>query len=91
MARIIKCVCHGTTFARLKKIAESEKLLSIEELQRRATFAENCRRCVPYVSLMLKTGKTEFDLLDEEPVETAPTASTITAGEAVLFGDEDEL
>lgn len=91
MARIIKCICHGTTFARLKKIAKAEKLLSVEELQRRATFAENCRRCVPYVSLMLKTGKTEFDLLDEEPDETAPTAPAIALGEAVLFGDEDEL
>jgi len=91
MARIIKCVCHGTTFARLKKIARAEKLLSIEELQRRATFAENCRRCVPYVSLMLKTGQTEFDLLEEESDETTPTAQSIPIGEVVLFGDEDEL
>lgn len=91
MARIIKCICHGTTFARLKKIAEAEKLHTVEELQRRATFAENCRRCVPYVRAMLRTGKTEFDLLDEQPDETLPAATATITGEAENYGDEDEL
>ena len=91
MARIIKCVCHGTTFARLKKIAEADKLHTVEELQRRATFAENCRRCVPYVKAMLQTGQIEFDLLDENTLEPLPTAAPITTTQAEKFGDEDEL
>ncbi len=91
MARIIKCICHGTTFARLRKISESEKLFSIEKLQRRATFAENCRRCVPYIKLMLETGQTEFDLLDEEPDPGCEVFSTTITGDIEIFGDEDEL
>lgn len=91
MVRIIKCICHGTTFARLKKISETQKLSSIEELQKRATFAENCRRCVPYINLMLKTGQTEFDLLDEEPDSIREATPTTIKTETEVFGDEDEL
>jgi len=36
-------------------------LKTFEELKQYIQFGENCKLCVPYVKLMIKTGKTEFE------------------------------
>jgi hypothetical protein len=37
------------------------KLKSPEELKQHLRFGENCRLCIPFVKLMIKTGRTEFE------------------------------
>lgn len=84
--RVIKCICHGTRFSELKKISEKTGARTIAELQRHAPFATNCKRCVPYVNEMLRTGKTEF----HELLEANATAGHDAALDET-YGDEDEL
>ena len=84
--RIIKCICHGTRFTELKRIAEKTGARTITELQRHAPFATNCKRCVPYVNEMLRSGRTEFfELLEEE------TGGQTDSAPDISYGDEDEL
>lgn len=45
----------------MKEIIDDFKLTSIDELKKHIEFAENCRLCVPYIDLVFKTGKTEFE------------------------------
>lgn len=66
---VTRCVCFNRTFAELQKIARKTGASTFEELQRHATFGQNCRRCRPYVNRMLATGETVFDVMDEH--ETA--------------------
>jgi NAD(P)H-nitrite reductase large subunit len=48
----------------MKAVSEKYGLKSVEELKQYFTFGENCKLCIPYVELMLKTGKTEFEPMD---------------------------
>lgn len=65
--RVIKCLCHGVKFSKLKTLAQQYNVTSLEELRRYALFGTNCKRCIPYVLETLKSGKTEFYELLEEP------------------------
>jgi len=56
-----RCICSNTTFSRMKEIIDNYKLSSTDELKEHVEFAENCRLCVPYIDLVFKTGKTEFE------------------------------
>ena len=64
---VTRCVCFGKKFSELKKIALNYNIKTIEELQKYVRFGENCKRCHPYVNLMLKTGQTEFEPLPHTP------------------------
>ena len=75
--RIIKCVCHGTTFAKLKRIAKERGISSTAKLQEFGLFGQNCRRCVPYVRKMLETGAVEFFEIIEESQTERPNNSTL--------------
>jgi len=56
-----RCICSDTSFTRMKEIIVEFKLGSTDELRKHVEFAENCRLCVPYIELVFKTGKTEFE------------------------------
>jgi bacterioferritin-associated ferredoxin len=56
-----RCICSKTSFFRMKEIIDNCKLSSMDELKEHVEFAENCRLCVPYIDLVFKTGKTEFE------------------------------
>lgn len=56
-----RCVCFDKTFAEMKEVIDAEGITTFEELKKRLTFAENCNICVPYVELVIKTGKTSFE------------------------------
>jgi bacterioferritin-associated ferredoxin len=56
-----RCICSNTSFIEIKEIINEFKLNSINELKKHIEFAENCRLCVPYIELVFKTGKTEFE------------------------------
>ena len=62
---VTRCVCFHKTLRELKKIARKTGASSVEELQQHVTFGKNCRRCHPYVQLMLKTGETVFEVIAE--------------------------
>jgi bacterioferritin-associated ferredoxin len=66
-----RCVCFNKRFSELKEIARRHDARTLEELQQHVTFGENCRRCHPYVRLMLATGRTVFEVIpipdDSEP------------------------
>jgi bacterioferritin-associated ferredoxin len=57
-----RCVCIGITFAALKQVADAERL-DFETLRARTGCSTVCGLCEPYVRLMLKDGRTSFDLL----------------------------
>jgi bacterioferritin-associated ferredoxin len=59
--KVKRCICHQRTFESLKNLAEREEIETVEELQRRRLCGRGCGMCVPYVRLMLETGKTAFD------------------------------
>lgn len=85
--RVIKCTCHGVKFSSLKELAERHKLDTVLELKRHQRFAENCKRCVPYVMQMLKTGQTEFyEILKNDPI-----TDTYDPEPKRRYGDDDEL
>ena len=69
---VARCVCFGKKFSELKKIALKHNATTIEELQKHVRFGDNCKRCHPYVQLMLETGQTEFELIPhtDEPGAT---------------------
>ncbi len=61
-----RCVCCDRKFSDLKKIIDEEKLSTIEALRRRVMFGINCGLCMPYISLIFTTGKTEFEPIISE-------------------------
>ena len=64
---IDRCYCYEQTFADLKAVADETGADSVEGLQARVTFGENCQLCHPYVRRMLKTGQTVFhEVLDAD-------------------------
>ncbi|KAA3632776.1 MAG: (2Fe-2S)-binding protein [Calditrichaeota bacterium] len=65
---VTRCVCFNKKFSELKKIAKANNCSSLEELQEKVTFGENCKRCHPYVKKMFETGETVFEVL---PVENS--------------------
>jgi hypothetical protein len=74
-------------FTRLKEVAESHKADTLTELKRHERFAENCKRCVPYVLKMLKTGQTEF----HEILEVDPIVDSYDPTPKRSYDDDDEL
>jgi bacterioferritin-associated ferredoxin len=62
---VTRCVCFHKTFRELKKIARKTGARSVAELQEHVTFGKNCQRCHPYVRVMLETGKTAFEVIEE--------------------------
>jgi len=60
-----QCLCFKVSFEKLKKIANKTGAESVEELQEHINFGHNCRRCHPYVRLMLETGRTELPVIPE--------------------------
>lgn len=65
-----RCVCHEVSFEQLKRLAESRGL-DLEGLKRETGCCTGCSMCEPYVRLMLRTGRTDFEPLTSEQVERA--------------------
>lgn len=56
-----RCICHQVSFIEIKKIAEAKNLKTLEEIQAAKISCTQCKLCIPYVKMMLKTGKVSFD------------------------------
>lgn len=60
--KVKKCICHNKSFAEIKRYAEANGIEMVEELQEEDFCSCGCQKCVPYVELVLETGKTSFKL-----------------------------
>lgn len=58
--KINKCICFNKDFIELKNCYGDCK--NAEELKLKAKCCNRCKLCTPYIDLMLKTGKTEFEI-----------------------------
>jgi len=56
-----RCVCFDKTFTEMKKVIDKHNITTLDELKKYFIFGENCRICLPYVELVLSSGKTEFE------------------------------
>lgn len=61
-----RCVCHRVTFVQLKLLADRCGA-DLNELQRQSGCGTSCGCCVPYIRLMLTTGRTSFPVLPRDP------------------------
>ena len=91
MYDFIKCRCHGVKFTRMKALAADKGIDSVGDLQREVRFGDNCKRCVPFVAKMLKTGETEFKVVEANTFEDVPDGEARSEVQNETFGDEDEL
>ena len=60
-----RCVCYNRLFSEMKNIIDRNNLNSIDELKNHILFGLNCSLCIPYVELIFKTGKTEFEVINQ--------------------------
>lgn len=61
MGKVNRCICSNITFQEIQTIAKEEGLTSVEQLQAHGICSCNCMLCAPFITRMLKTGKTEFE------------------------------
>lgn len=63
MSRFVvnRCICHSKSFLEIKTYAKELGISTVSELQEKDFCSNSCRLCEPYVIMMLKTGKTEFE------------------------------
>ena len=58
---VTKCECSDILSSEMKKPADKYDLKSINDLKEYVSFGENCRLCIPYIELMFRSGRTEFE------------------------------
>ena len=58
---VTKCVCSDILFSDMKLTADKYGLKSINELKEYIEVSNNCQFYHPYIELMIKSGKTEFE------------------------------
>ena len=63
-----RCVCLSISFEDLKRLAERDRL-SFDQLRARTRCCTGCGLCEPYVRLMLKTGRTAFEVMSPREVD----------------------
>jgi len=56
--KVTRCICHSRSFEEIKRVAESNGIETVEELRNRDYCSNGCGICIPYVSLVLQTGRT---------------------------------
>lgn len=65
--KIDRCICANKQFSELLEIALKNDCTSISEVQSLCDFGKNCKRCLPYISQMLKTHQCVFyDIIEKE-------------------------
>jgi bacterioferritin-associated ferredoxin len=63
-----RCVCHQVRFSRLLEVA-SEVGRDFDALARTTNCGSGCGMCVPYIRLMLMTGKTSLPVMKPEDIK----------------------
>ena len=57
-----RCVCFDVRFDVLKAHADRQRC-TFDDLQQKFSCGRGCGMCIPYIRLMLETGRTAFDPL----------------------------
>ena len=65
---IDRCYCRDVTFADLKALAAREGA-DVDHLSERTGVGTGCGLCLPYLRVVLATGKTELPVLSGADVE----------------------
>lgn len=60
---VTKCICSDILFSEMKVTADKYELKNVNELKEYVQFGGNCQFCIPYIEMMFKTGKTEFEVI----------------------------
>jgi bacterioferritin-associated ferredoxin len=69
---VTRCVCHAITFAELHALAQRIGP-DLPALARLTGCGTSCGLCVPYIRLMLETGRTRLPILPPSPCRDAPS------------------
>ncbi|MBC8044081.1 MAG: (2Fe-2S)-binding protein [Rhizobacter sp.] len=67
-----RCICFNRTFAELRSVMREKEVKTVQELKAAVKFGENCKRCMPYIERMIKTGETHFTVMpfvEETPLK----------------------
>lgn len=57
------CICYPRSFAELKNLAVENQWQTIADITAAVGWGGGCGLCRPYLTLMLETGETAFDIL----------------------------
>jgi bacterioferritin-associated ferredoxin len=57
---VTRCVCHDVTFEQMRQFVGSNPGCTIAALRDRFGCGTGCGLCVPFLRLMLATGRTRF-------------------------------
>jgi bacterioferritin-associated ferredoxin len=72
---VTHCICHDISFGELHALAQRVGP-DLPTLSRLTGCGTNCGRCLPYIRLMLETGRTRFPVMNpaslEPPTRTSP-------------------
>ena len=60
------CLCYPHSFAELKRLAEQNQWQTVADITAAVGCGSGCGLCRPYLTRMLETGETEFDILRRE-------------------------
>lgn len=63
-----RCICHQWTFAELAARAR-ERSCTLDQLMMDTACGTRCGLCLPYLKLMLVTGKTRFPVMSDAKAE----------------------
>ncbi|MCX7877021.1 MAG: (2Fe-2S)-binding protein [Ignavibacteria bacterium] len=55
-----RCICFNITFSEMQQVMLKRKIKTLAELKKHLTFGQRCTLCIPFVKLMIKTGRVEF-------------------------------
>ena len=70
-----RCVCHNLRFEHLLGVAR-DRGMGLRALVRETRCGTGCGMCVPYIQVMLNTGKTELPVL--RPAEIKQVLASIS-------------
>ncbi|MHB1158555.1 MAG: (2Fe-2S)-binding protein [Phycisphaerales bacterium] len=69
-----RCECSGLSFEQIKQFARENNVQTVKGLKARLPMGGYCSACSHYVTLMLKTGQTRFEVPPPPPPEVEAEA-----------------
>lgn len=62
-----RCICFNVLFEKLKQVAETENIQTVEELQKKIKFGLHCGSCLGDVENLLNSKKGPLSGSDPDP------------------------
>lgn len=67
---VTRCTCHDVPFDELKRLHDDQGM-SLRDMVKATRCGTGCGLCVPYIRLMMRTGRTELPVLSPQELRTA--------------------